>query len=69
MKLEIRHNKKKKKTGKALNAWRLNNTLLSSEGASNEAIEGEIKTCRETNENRINLSNATKTVLKGRNYE
>lgn len=65
MKLEIRHNKKKKKTGKTLNAWRLNSMLLNSEGA-NETIEGEIKKCRETNENttRQNLSNATKIVLK-----
>ena len=63
MKLEIRYNNKKKKTGKTLSVWRLNNMLLNSEWA-NETIKGEIKERLETNEDATlqNLLNATKIV-------
>ena len=67
MKLEIRYNKNKKKTGKILNVWRLNYMLLNNKWV-NETIKGEFKKCLETNENTTyqNLLNATKIVLKGK---
>ena len=49
MKLEINH---KKKHGRHINTWRLNNMLLNNEWVSQE-IEVEVKKYMETNENEI----------------
>ena len=57
--------KKKKKTIKNTNIWRLNNTHL-----NNQQITEEIKICREMNENENtttkNLWDSVKAVLRGR---
>ena len=59
--------KKKKKTIKNTNIWRLNNTLLNNQQIMIE-IKKEIKICIETNENMTtqNLWDSVKAVLRGR---
>ena len=61
--------KKKNKTIKTSNIWRLNNTLLNNQQITEE-IKKEIKICIEMNENENtttqNLWDSVKTVLRGR---
>ena len=61
--------KKKKKTIKSANVWRLNNMLLNNQQITEE-IKKEIKICIETNENENtttqNLWDSVKAVLRGR---
>ena len=61
--------RKKKKTIKNTNIWRLNNILLNNQQITEE-IKEEIKICIETNENENtttqNLWDSVKSVLRGR---
>ena len=61
--------KKKKKTIKNTNIWRLNNVLLNNQQITEE-IKKEIKICIETNENENtttpNLWDSVKALLRGR---
>ena len=61
--------KKKKKTIKNANIWRLNNTILNNQQIT-EAIKKEIKICIETNENENtttqNMWDTVKAVLRGK---
>ena len=61
--------RKKKKTIKNTNIWRLNNILLNNQQITEE-IKEEIKICIETNENEKtiiqNLWNTVKAVLRGK---
>ena len=60
--------KKKKKTIKNTNIWRLNNTMLNNQQI--KEIKKEIKICIETNKNENtitqNLQGSVKAVLKGK---
>ena len=61
--------RKKKKTIKNTNIWRLNNMLLNNQQITEE-IKKEIKICLERNENKNtttqNLWDSVKAVLRGR---
>ena len=66
--INYRKEKKKKKTTKNTNIWRLNNTLLNNRLITEE-IKKEIKICTETNENentQHHLWDSVKAVLKGK---
>ena len=69
VRLDHNYRKKKKKTIKNSNIWRLNNTLLNNQQII-EKIKKEIKICLETNENENtatqNLWDTVKAVLRGR---
>ena len=69
VRLDVNYRKKKKKTIKSKNIWRLNNTLLNNQQIMEE-MKKEIKICIETNENENtttqNLWHSVKTVLRGR---
>ena len=68
MRLDINY-KKKKKTVRNTNTWRLNNTSLSNQQVTEE-IKREIKKFLETNDNENmttkNLWDAAKAVLRGK---
>ena len=68
MSLDINCKKKKKKTVRNTNTWRLNNTFLNNQQVTKE-IKREIKTFLETNDNENttqNLWDAAKAVLGGK---
>ena len=66
IKLEVNY---KKKSGKIINMWRLNNILLNNYGVTKE-IKGEIKKYLKTNENENMtyqiLRDAAKAILRGK---
>ena len=67
--LDVNCRKKKKKTIKNTNIWRLNNTLLNKQQITEE-IKEEFKICIQTNENEItttqNLWDLVEAVLRGK---
>ena len=69
VRLDVNYRKKKKKTIKNTNIWRLNNMLLNNQQITEE-IKKEIKICIEMNENENmttpNLWDSVKAVLRGR---
>ena len=69
LRLDINYKKKKKKTVRNTNTWRLNNTFLNTQQVTEEVKRG-IKKFLETNDNEHmttkNLWDAAKAVLRGK---
>ena len=69
MRLDINYKKKKKKTARNTNTWRLNNIFINNQHVTEE-IKRDIKKFLETNDNENittqNLWDAAKAVLRGK---